>query len=186
MIFIFYLYKKKPGFYERHKDTAIIGLIAFLNFIPYWLAPHGHDRYLMPLYGLAAIYFGVPMFYSEPVRKICGHFFVYCVLMKLLFAAIFYPLYTKHFQPNVQEIADDIMLITADKPLYFLDDTWIGIAAADRINMGRLKNSHVVKPPKNFKEGYVVINYKNVSFGKVIKSYGGKTFLHCKGSFCEH
>ena len=53
---LLYIGYKGGVFRAKNTSVSVFGLIALVGFLPYWIAPLSHSRYLMPIYGFVAIY----------------------------------------------------------------------------------------------------------------------------------
>ena len=161
------------------------GVIALLNILPYWLAPMGHARYLMPVYGFVAIYIAGVIRDNERLCRIAGRLIVILVMIKLAFAAVLFPLYTANFRPNIADIAGDILHLTQGSKLYSVDYTWIGISVSDEINKRRFPLPPATSTYSESDSGFVYSHTRRDDIGPLVKDYQQRLFLHCVGTGCH-
>lgn len=166
------------------REFLPFAVIAVVNAIPYWVAPMGHARYLMPIYGFVAIYVAGVIRQSEGLRRVADQLVITLVFIKLIFAGVLFPLYTEKFRPNIAEIAKDILLTTKDADLYSVDYTWIGISVSDEINKRRFPSAPIGSAYRESNAGFVYAHVRRDDIGPLVKDYENKLFLHCYGTAC--
>jgi hypothetical protein len=180
------LYIGYKGEWFRAKNTSVsaFGLIALVGFLPYWIAPLSHSRYLMPIYGFVAIYL---TFLIQNDLNLIGRvrkFIVWIVLFKLAFALVLFPLYTKAFRPPIDQWAETVREIVADKTLFSVDQTWIGISVIDTVNRLNYPRPPVIRAYDSMESGYVLSDTSRADLGVLVKSFDNKMFLYCFGARC--
>ena len=179
-----YLYRnrsvpKTPDIYQ------IIGITALINFIPYWITPTGHSRYLMPLYGLVAIYLASMAYQSAVLTKQIHRLAFFVVVFKLAFAVFLFPLYTSLARPNIKSIATDIVKIADKFDVYSIDETWIGIGVSDQINKMRYPRKPITNNYESAPSGFLLSAVKKSGLGNLVKDYNQRLFLYCFGDACQ-
>lgn len=165
-------------------------LIAMLNFLPYWLAPHSGVRYLMPIYPLFALIAarliwraGIPAIYTT--RRWLAATIAFCYVLGL---AVF-PYYQHKFRgENYALTATDIIAHTRGQPLYVTNSTAAGLNVAAYVNQQRYPQQALQYPPQNLKSGFIISMVAGSQTEKTAKEYqlgGDKLYLLCRGTACE-
>ncbi len=183
--FLLYLGVKRKMPTTPNSSAKIFCLIALIGFLPYWIAPLSHSRYLMPIYGIVAICFTfLIQDHSDLIRRV-RKFIVWIVLFKLAFAFVLFPAYTKAFRPPIDQWAQNVKEIVADKTLYSVDQTWIGISVVDTFNRLNYPKPPVVRAYGAVESGYILSNTNRADLGVLVASFDNKLFLYCFGVECE-
>ena len=182
---LLYLGVKRKMPTTPNSSAKIFCLIALIGFLPYWIAPLSHSRYLMPIYGIVAICFTfLIQDHSDLIRRV-RKFIVWIVLFKLAFAFVLFPAYTKAFRPPIDQWAQNVKEIVADKTLYSVDQTWIGISVVDTFNRLNYPKPPVVRAYGAVESGYILSNTNRADLGVLVASFDNKLFLYCFGVECE-
>jgi 4-amino-4-deoxy-L-arabinose transferase-like glycosyltransferase len=177
MLLYFWFNKKtqenlKGSFKNKNIQTlfAIIGL----NFLPYWLAPETHTRYLMPLYPLIAVGLGYSVLTLNE-KKVKAVLILLSLMVVLRFGiGVFgFPYYEKHYRGNAEQVATDILSIVQDERLYTINDTDTApvISVMAIIDAKLLPKAVLVRPPLNQPGGYLLSTIPNVENTTVKKKY---------------
>jgi 4-amino-4-deoxy-L-arabinose transferase-like glycosyltransferase len=182
--FLLYLGFKRKMPLTPNSLVKTLGLIALIGFLPYWIAPSSHSRYLMPIYGIVAIYFTLLIQDDLDLIRRVRKFIVWIVLFKLAFAFVLFPAYTKAFRPPIDHWAQNVKEIVADKTLYSVDQTWIGISVVDTFNRLIYPRPPVVRAYGDVESGYILSNTNREDLGVLVKSFDNKLFLYCFGVEC--
>ena len=182
-LLLLYVYRTRslPSASDPYKS---IGLIALINFLPYWITPTGHSRYLMPLYGLAAIFIAGLTYQHANLTKQVFRLASFVVVFKLLFALFLFPIYTHYARPDIKHIAADIVTVVGNHDVFSVDETWIGIAVSDQINKTIYPRKSITNDFESVSNGFVLSAVKNSSLGTLVKDYEQKLFLYCFGNAC--
>lgn len=165
--------------------------IAFLGFLPYWLAPQGGIRYLLPIYPLIALVCADLIWRSgEAARKTALRWFAGIIALKLLFALVLFPWYQASYRgKNYVETARLIMERTKGQPLYVTDVRAEALSIVSAIDASRFpQQAPLTFPPDKFDSGFTLSMTENPAHGKVAEIYTvakDKIFLLCKGKACE-
>lgn len=164
-------------------------LIALLCFLPYWLAPHSHIRYLQPILPLLAL--GC----AAAVRA-CGtraaavslRWLWAAVAVKLVVLALLYPVYQARYRgENYAVAARDIAQRAGAAPLYSTDVSASGLAVAAQVDVLRLPRAPVTFPPASWESGLLISSVYEPALGTVTASYrlgGDHLYLICRGAAC--
>jgi 4-amino-4-deoxy-L-arabinose transferase-like glycosyltransferase len=172
---------------SREQDTQVktFGFIGLVGFLPYWIAPASHSRYLMPLYGVAAVYTILWIRDNHDLVAQARKYVTWTVIFKLMFAAIFFPMYTWAFRPSIQNWAQTVKDVVGERRLYTVDQTWIGISVVDTVNHLNYPRPPVVKPYTGAEAGYILSDKRGDNFGSLVVNFDNKMFLYCFGSHCD-
>ncbi|MGD9887934.1 MAG: ArnT family glycosyltransferase [Halothiobacillaceae bacterium] len=166
--------------------TQAAALIVFINFLPYWLSPQSGMRYILPLYGVSAIFFATVLIHHESASKLALKWIIAAIAVKWFFSLWAFPFYTEHKRPNIDAIATDILSITGDSPLYVHNVAWAGIAVVADITKNTLPRSPLVFPPSGLASGYL-IDYADTPIPAgwtTVKTYREVRLL-CTGDACH-
>lgn len=175
-----------------HEDpVARVALwIALLGFLPYWLAPHSHFRYLLPIAPLAAIVFAALIERGgENLRRVTFRLMWAVVAIKIAFVTIAFPLYQERYRgANYLAAAQAILARTAGHALYTSDVSASGLAVTAHIDVARLPQPPLVFPPAEWSNGFVIAYEPNSKLGAVAAQYrlgGNDLYLLCRGAACK-
>ena len=174
--------------FKPHLKTA--GLIAFINYLPYWLAPHGAIRYLVPIYPLIGLVLAMSLWRAwlhnaASVRGWLGA----AIIFKLVAAVLVFPYYQSHYRgENYAATARDIIKLTTGHALYTADVSASGLSVAGYIDAWRYPQSAPLRwPPPEWGPGFVLSYTPNPALGQVAKHYplgGNDLYLLCRGAAC--
>jgi 4-amino-4-deoxy-L-arabinose transferase-like glycosyltransferase len=168
---------------------ATAAAIAVLNFLPYWLAPQSHSRYLVPIYPLAALVFARVIWTVGPeAQRVTLRWFVALLAVKLVLALAIFPYYQKVYRgENFVAVAKDILERTKGYPLHTTNDTANGLSVAAHLDILRLPAPPIAWPPQHWDAGFVIAEERDPGLGREFARYriGGKDlFLLCRGAAC--
>jgi hypothetical protein len=103
------------------------------------------------------------------------------------------PLYQRYVRGDYAELARMIITRTNNEPIYATDDTAVGSSLVANLNTLRAPRPPIVRPPPDFKSGYVLARdtddvesrvYLTFSVGR--NADGQRTrYLLCRGAACE-
>jgi hypothetical protein len=172
-------------------DYALIAAswIAFLNFLPYWLAPQSHIRYLLPLYPLAGLIIARVLWLAGSTWMVRARWCILVLIMiKLILVLVLFPLYQQRYRgANYAEAAREIIQKTAGHVLYTTDVSASGLSVAAYINLARLSQPPLTLPPTNWNNGFVIAYVADPGLGAVVEKYrlgGNDLYLLCRGTAC--
>ncbi len=198
--FVAWLYFKNREAMVGQLDPIlkVVFFATLINFLPYWLSPQGHNRYVLPLYGFFALALVGVMYRvydsskvkATSIKKWQSHFLMFVIVLliiKVLAAIWLFPLYTNKARPNVELIAKEVLELSERKkqPLYASDGAWLGIAVASTIDVKIFPKPPLVMPPPEMKDGFILHHANDPKVGQLYKSYKDKTFLLCRGVACN-
>ena len=172
---------------DRHLTTAL--LILLVGYLPYWLAPHSHVRYLVPLYPLAGLVIARVLWIGgNAALAMTRKWVIGLIVVKLLVVLIAFPLYQQRYRgANYAEAAQAIIARTAGYPLYTLNVSASGLSVTAYIDTARLPKQPLAFPPTNWRDGFVVAYEPDEKVGQVAERYrlaGNDLYLLCRGAAC--
>jgi 4-amino-4-deoxy-L-arabinose transferase-like glycosyltransferase len=175
--------------FARGSIAWTAGLIALIGFLPYWLAPHSHFRYLLPLAPLAAIVFAELIAQGgESLRQIAHRLMWAAVGVKLLFVAVGFPLYQVHYRgANYAQTAQDILVRTQGHALYAINVSASGLSVVALLNVARLPAPALTWMPGEWQSGFVIAYEPDEKIGRIAAQYrlgGNELYLLCRGAAC--
>ncbi len=164
-------------------------LIAGLNFLPYWIAPHGGVRYLIPIYPLFAL-IAARLLWRTDINALLTtrRWLTAIIIFNFALGLIAFPYYQHKYRgENYALAASDIIIQTQGQPLYIMDTTTNGLNVGAYINQQRYPQQTLQYPPQEFESGFVISMSADTTIGKIAKEYqlgGDKLYLLCKGNAC--
>jgi hypothetical protein len=163
--------------------------ILILNFLPYWLGPKTHIRYIMPLYPLAALALAAAIWqFGERPRAIATRWFVAAVVLRYAIGLWIFPWYQQHYRGDYAGTAVEIAATTRGHPLYATDVSATGLSVTAELDTLRYPEPYLHWPPAQWSDGFVLSYTPNADLGEVSASYplGGNTlYLLCRGAACR-
>lgn len=175
------------GARDAHLATAL--LILLVDYLPYWLAPHSHVRYLVPLYPLAGLAIARVLWLGgEAVLATTRKWLIGLIVAKLLVVLIAFPLYQQRYRgANYAEAAQAIIARTAGHPLYTLNVSASGLSVTAYIDTARLPQQPLAFPPAEWSDGFVLAYEPDEKIGRIAAQYrlgGNELYLLCRGAAC--
>lgn len=175
------------GARDAHLATAL--LILLIDYLPYWLAPHSHVRYLVPLYPLAGLAIARVLWLGgEAVLATTRKWLIGLIVAKLLVVLIAFPLYQQRYRgANYAEAAQAIIARTAGHPLYTLNVSASGLSVTAYIDIARLPQQPLAFPPAQWSDGFVLAYEPDEKIGRIAAQYrlgGNELYLLCRGTAC--
>ena len=177
----------KPETSPEHFQAAFF--IAALCVMPYWLAPHGGSRYILPIYPFVALV-GARIIWraGEAAQAIALRWFAAIIVFKLIFALILFPYYQTHYRgKNYTEAGRNIMELTKGHPLYVTDVSSSGLSVTGFIDIRRYPLPPIVYPPPQWQTGFLISRVNDPSIGQLVRHYklaADDLFLLCRGEAC--
>jgi len=173
----------------RPEDFRVAMLITLLAIAPYWLAPQGGIRYLLPVYPLVALVSARIIWRAgEAGRKLALRWFAGVIAFKFLFALLLFPYYQAHYRgENYANAAQDIMQKAGSYPLYATDVRSVGLNVVSAIDAQRYPQPPVVSPPAQWDSGFVISMTNDAEVGKLAYRYqlaADELFVLCRGESC--
>jgi 4-amino-4-deoxy-L-arabinose transferase-like glycosyltransferase len=164
-------------------------LIAALNFLPYWFAPHSGVRYLMPIYPLFALIAARLIWRAgSPAVHIARRWFASTIALSFVLGLVVFPYYQHKFRgENYAQTATDIITRTAGQPLYVTNSTATGLNVSAYINQQRYPQQALQYPPQDMESGFIIAMDSGSQPETAVKEYklgGDKLYLLCRGAAC--
>lgn len=189
---ILYFSFKRPKFLSKvdvqDPDIKRILWIVGLNYLPYWLAPETHVRYLMPLYPWIALllaYFLWKM--GEYKIKVALVWLAAGIIVRYIAGIWVFPYYEHQHRGDYQWAARDILKIVQSRPLYIDDNSATGLSVVAHLDVLRLPAHPLKRPDVNWKEGYLLSLVSDMTNTQLKKEYrfgGQRLYLLCRGESC--
>jgi 4-amino-4-deoxy-L-arabinose transferase-like glycosyltransferase len=173
----------QPAFMTAAAITAV-------NYLPYWLAPQSHTRYLVPLFPLAALVFARVIWSAGPgARVVTINWFAALLAVKLALVLAVFPYYQRTYRgENFALAAQAILERTQGHALYTTNVSASGLSVAANLDILRLSAPPIAWPPREWETGFVISYTPDPGLGRVVKQYrlGGKVlYLLCRGAACD-
>lgn len=175
-------------FADRNVRTALI--IAAISFVPFWLAPQSHFRYMLPVTPLLALVLAVVICSMGDLtfRTVLRWLWV-VVALKLVLAVVLFPIYQHKYRgENYDVVAREVLQRTGNTPLYSNDVSAAGLSVTAYINLRRLPRPVLTFAPVEWSNGFVLFNAPDQALGKVAAQFrlaGDTLYLLCRGAACE-
>lgn len=167
-------------------DIAV--LTVLINVLPYWLAPGGGPRYLMPLYPFLAIILShivrhsAPLIVERTVQALAA-----TIAVAAIVHLVGFPLYARYAKGNYRDMARQIHARIGDEAIYSVDHSSIGVSLAANLNTLRAPRPPITAPPDRWESGFVLSTRPVDDLGQVAQTLVvGKRvrYLLCRGRSC--
>jgi len=192
LIALYLLFRKRDLQPETTKDQYQAGLfIALLSILPYWLAPQGGIRYLLPMYPIIALICARIIWRAgESTRNLTMNWFAAIIAFKFVFVLLIAPYYQSHVRgENYVTAARDIMRKTAGYPVYVKDFRDVAESIVTQIDIDRYPLPTLKSPPEGWDNGFLLSENDDPSKGKLFEEIplgGNHIYLLCRGSACQN
>ncbi len=191
--FALYLLARRPFARSALREDPVArtaAWIALLGFLPYWLAPHSHFRYLLPIVPLVAVVCAVLIARGgERLQRSMYRCMWAIVVVKVMFVAVVFPEYQERYRgANYALAAQSILERTAGYALYTTDFSASGLAVTAHIDVARLPQAPLTFPPAQWDSGFVMAYTPDSKLGQLVKKYrlgGNDLYLLCRGAACD-
>ncbi|MFA6970068.1 MAG: glycosyltransferase family 39 protein [Gallionella sp.] len=177
----------QPESHRHHFHTALF--ITGLSILPYWLAPQGGIRYLVPIYPLIALISARLIWRSgDAGQQLALRWFTGLIALKFVFALAVFPYYQSHYRgENYVSTARDISNKTRGYPLYVSDVRSISMNIIGQIDIDRLPLPPIYYPPVRWNNGFL-LSMEPVDEGsqlveKIVVAKDA-VYLFCRGTAC--
>jgi 4-amino-4-deoxy-L-arabinose transferase-like glycosyltransferase len=189
---VLYFLRRSPGARRAlAAEPALrqVLLVCALGFLPYWLAPQSHIRYLTPVLPFVALACAAAL-------RACGgravtvslRWLWAAVAVKLLLLAVAFPIYQARFRgENYGVAARDIVRRSGSHPLYATDVSASGLAVIAQVELLRLPRDPLTFPPAGWADGLVIARTPDPALGRAAARYqlgGDELYLLCRGAAC--
>ncbi len=168
---------------------AVAVAMAFLCYLPYWLAPVSGIRYLLPIYPLVALAAAILLWRAgEAAVTVARRWLTGMLVLKIIAIAFLFPYYQQHYRgENYAQAARDIMALTAGHPLYTNDVSASGMSVAGYIDAYAYPAPALKRPPQEWDSGFVIEYEEDPRSGRTFKHYplaANNLYLLCRGAAC--
>lgn len=168
---------------------ALLAGMTAVNFLPYWIGPQSHIRYIMPLYPLIALIIACLIWQAGEARlRFAVRWLAAAIVLKYVLGWWAFPAYQEKFRGNYAAAAADIVATTRGFPLYVTDVSATGLSVAAHIDTLRLPAPPLRWPPQVWDHGFVLSYGANPELGQLSRRYplgGNELYLLCRGAACE-
>jgi 4-amino-4-deoxy-L-arabinose transferase-like glycosyltransferase len=172
------------------RDVQLGLWVVVVCFIPYWLLPHSHSRYLLPVAPILAMACAWIVLRAEGAWLrvlVCSA--IVMIAAKYVLAIGLFPWYQKIYRgENYLIAAQAIIATTARHPLYNTDNSASGAAVAAYIGTLRFPAPPLQAPPRDLESGYILARTADPKLGQVSKKFalgGDDLYLLCRGRACD-
>jgi 4-amino-4-deoxy-L-arabinose transferase-like glycosyltransferase len=187
-----YRYRRQPaddaGTADGFPLTILVWLLL-LNWLPYWLGPRSHIRYILPLYPLFALLLAWLIWRAGAGRvRQAAYWLAAAIALKYVFGLWAFPAHQHKFRGDQIAAAAHIEQRSQGYPLYANDDSATGLAVTARIDEHRYPNHPLVRPPSDWTDGFVLNYSPDQSLGEVaevVTLHNDKIYLLCRGAACR-
>jgi len=186
-----YYARKRPWEGDPARPALITAAaITALNYLPYWLAPQSHTRYLVPLFPLAALVFARVIWIAGPrAQVVTVRWFAALFAIKLALVLAIFPYYQKIYRgENYALAAKSILDRIQSHPLYTTNVSASGLSVAANLDVMRLPAPPVAWPPPQWDTGFVISYTPDPGLGRLVERYrlgGNDLYLLCRGAACD-
>ncbi|MEW6562306.1 MAG: hypothetical protein AB1400_03655 [Pseudomonadota bacterium] len=183
----YFLLRSRRALAQSPLSVRLALWIALLNLVPYWFAPQGGVRYVLPVYPFVALAAAYLVFRPESPfqarRWVKG-----MLAVGLLLLTVAYPYYQSHYRgENYQHTAREILAKYGHYTLYSYNTSAAGLSVTAYIDTMRPDRPALTFPPNDFQEGIVLAVEPQAVNGTLLTQYrlGGDTlYLICRGAAC--
>lgn len=163
--------------------------MVLLCIAPYWLAPSGGPRYVLPVYALLVLPAAYLAMHDLPFVLIRRWLLCLLVLATLL-NLVAYPYYQRVVRgANYERMAQQIVQSYGSWPIYATNVTSTGLSVVAHIDTLRWPQAAVVWPPADFVEGIVIARAGSDFAAPVLgtlKIDKDSVLLLCRGRPCKN
>lgn len=191
MLALYYLWRKRgsagapvtPEFPWR----TLLAILA-LGYLPYWLGPKTHIRYIMPLYPLAALALTAALWrLGERPLRMAVRWLIAAIVLRYALGLVLFPLYQQQHRGDYAATAARITETTRGFPLYATDVSSTGLIVTALLDQQRFPQPYLRWPEPDWNDGFVLSYTPDPQKGQLSASYkhGGNTlYLLCRGTAC--
>lgn len=178
---------KQAESHPAHFRAAV--LIAGLSILPYWLAPQGGIRYLVPVYPLIALICARLIWRSSTAgQKLALRWFTGLIAFKYIVALSLFPYYQNHYRgKNYVITAHEVGNKTRGHPLYVNDFRSISLNIVGQIDLDRWPHAPVYYPPAHWDNGFLLSMEPTDEGSQLIEKIvvaKDAVYLFCRGKAC--
>ncbi len=185
----YYSWRCRDAADHAPQPFRVAAVIAFINYLPYWLAPQSHLRYLVPLYPLAGLVCAHLIWRARPASiAVTLRWFYGLLAVKLALVLVLFPYYQRVYRgENYAQAARAILERSAGQPLYTFNFAASGLNVKAYLDLMRLGQPPLEFPPAQWDNGFVIAYTPDSKLGQVVAEYrlgGNVLYLLCRGAAC--
>jgi len=172
-ILMAWLWLQRKQVFSLSRDQITLGFILLACLAPFWLSAGGTPRYLVPLYGLAAVFLtGLCLQLDKHHLRTTVWLITVFVLLKIPYSFGVLP-YIKDWRPerNVKIVAEEIMQLTVNAPLRTQNDVATGLAIAAYLDAWQLDRAPIHWYQDKEKGVYILAETASPQLGTLIKTW---------------
>ena len=144
-------------------------LLAMLivNYLPYWLGPKTHIRYIMPLYPLVSLLIAAAIWRcGERPVAIAMRWLAAAVVLRYVIGLWGFPWYQQHYRGDYAGTAAQIAATTRGFPLYATDVSATGLSVTAHLDTLRYPEPYLRWPPPQVGQRLCVELYAQCGVGR--------------------
>ncbi len=167
------------------------GWMLLLCVLPYWLAPQGGIRYLLPVYPLIALLSARLIWRAgDSGQRLVLRWFAGLILFKWLFALALFPYYQSHYRgENYVQAGRELHQRTLGFPVYAENNSSIGENVIGQMDIERWPDAPLRNPPAQWDNGYL-LSWRDSEPGSTLVEKltlaKDDLYLYCRGAACAH
>jgi 4-amino-4-deoxy-L-arabinose transferase-like glycosyltransferase len=171
-------------------DIRLWMWILLLSTIPYWLAPEGAGRYLLPTYPLFALLFTTIVWSYGPLAvRTTVRWLTAGIVLGFLWAIWLMPYYQMNFRGgDYAAVAERIVAIVGNRHLATNDVSATGLSVTAELNKRRHPMPPLEHPVPEQPDGFVINYTPDRNIGEVVEHFEfarNSLYLLCRGDACN-
>jgi 4-amino-4-deoxy-L-arabinose transferase-like glycosyltransferase len=183
----YFLIRKRDAITGQHPAVWMALLMALLNFLPYWLAPYGGPRYVLPIYPLLVLPAAYLVVRQADVFNV-KRWMLGMLVIGTAMNFIAYPYYQKVVRgENYVRMAEEITDKYGQYPLYTTNVSSIGLSVVANMDSMHFGQPGLTLPPADFRDGIVIAYTPNDVPGDLLRTLrvdNDTVYLICRGAAC--
>jgi len=173
-LLLVWLWLSRRYTFRPDRTLTTLSLVLLICFLPFWISAGATPRYLVPLYGLVALLITGLMLQLDAKRiKQSLWLVTIIVLLKIPYSLLILP-YIKDWRPerDVKIVAEEVIRLTQDQPLYTQNDVASGLAVTAYIDVSRRQH-----PPVTWwydtmnQQAFIIAEVETPALGTLIKQW---------------
>jgi 4-amino-4-deoxy-L-arabinose transferase-like glycosyltransferase len=193
LVAIYYVWRTRPDSSAGGAPIAlpwrVLVAMIVVNYLPYWLGPGTHIRYIMPLYPLVSLFIAGLIWRvgQRPVR-VAAAWLVAAIVLRYAVGLWGFPWYQEHYRGNYAAVAAEIEQATRGFPLYATDVSSTGLSVTAHLDAARYPQPYLHWPPEQWSDGFVLSYTPDPKLGWTHTRYtlgANDLYLLCRGTACN-
>ncbi|WP_018295291.1 ArnT family glycosyltransferase [Mariprofundus ferrooxydans] len=172
-LFLTWLWLRRKQQFLTSDTITTMSLLLLICFLPFWISAGATPRYLVPLYGLVALLLtGLLLQLNREHLRQAVMLMALIVVIKVPYSLGILP-YIKDWMPerDVKVVAEEIMHLTDDAPLYSRNDVATGLAIAAYIDVWRQDRPPITWYTGSNPDVYILAEVETPSLGRLVKMW---------------